>query len=125
VSVPSRILVVEDDPDIREAMSDCLAFDGYEVESAADGALALTALRAHPFDAVVLDLMMPVVTGRDVLAAMGADPRLASIPVVVCTARRDADVDALGAAHLHKPFDVSDLLAILRRVTRGAGDAAR
>jgi CheY-like chemotaxis protein len=116
VSGASRILVVEDDADIREAMTECLAFEGYDAEGAANGALALAALRTVRYDAIVLDLMMPVMTGREVLAHLSADPSLAAIPVVVCTALRDADVYALGTARLFKPFEVSELLGAVRRL---------
>jgi CheY-like chemotaxis protein len=118
VSAP-RILIVEDDADIREAMAECLASDGLATAGAENGAVALSALRAERYDAVVLDLMMPVMNGRELLAVMRADAELASIPVVVCTALREPDVHGLGTACLLKPFEVTDLLAALHRVTGG------
>jgi CheY-like chemotaxis protein len=121
VSPPTRILIVEDDADIREAMAECLASDGLSTDGAENGAVALDALRTAEYDAVVLDLMMPVMSGRELLDAMRADDALARIPVVVCTALREPDVRDLGSACLLKPFEVDELLDVLHRVTGTPG----
>ncbi len=80
-----RILVVEDTELLRRIYHDKLAQDGYTVLTAGDGLDALAALRANPVDLVLLDLIMPRMGGLDVLENMKADPRTASIPVVILT----------------------------------------
>jgi CheY-like chemotaxis protein len=108
------VLVVEDDRDIRDALSEALAFEGYRVAAARDGADGLARARAlHP-DLIVLDLMMPVMTGFEFLEARRADRALSATPVIVVTARHPAEVD--GCEILHKPFDLEALLSTARRV---------
>src|SRR5690349_16993945 len=82
-----RVLVVDDDADIRETVSLILEDEGYEVQSAQDGAAALGVLRAGPLpDVILLDLMMPVMNGWQFREQQTRDPRLAAIPVVVLSA---------------------------------------
>ena len=112
------ILVVDDDPDVREALADLLHSRGYRVSSAADGAKALQWLRES--DAVcliLLDLMMPVMDGHEFLEHRNADPALAGIPVVVITAGRHPQGSlAPGASDVvHKPFESDQLIGIVRR----------
>jgi len=78
---------VDDDPDSRRVAARFLAEAGVRVREAVDGETALMEMRAHAPDVVVLDLMMPVLDGFGVLAAMRADPLLAGIPAVVLTAK--------------------------------------
>ena len=80
------VLVVDDDAMIRETMQLLIEDAGYEVVTAADGMEGIDAMRAHRPCLVVLDLMMPLMTGWQVLAAMKADVRLAEIPVCVVSA---------------------------------------
>ncbi len=80
-----RILIVEDTELLRRMYHDKLVSDGFEVSTASDGLEALTELRNTHFDLVVLDLIMPRMGGLEVLETMKADPRLASIPVVILT----------------------------------------
>ena len=82
-----EVLVVDDDTDSRRVASRFLASSGVTVREAPDGESALVEMRMQPPDVVVLDLMMPVLDGFGVLAAMRADPTLAGIPVVVLTAK--------------------------------------
>jgi two-component system KDP operon response regulator KdpE len=120
-----RILVVDDEPQIRRALKTTLTAHGYEVELAEGGESALAALAANPPDGVVLDLMMPTVDGFDVLRQLRA---WAQIPVIVLSARggeRDK-VDALDLGaddYLTKPFGMEELLARLRAVLRRASSA--
>jgi len=121
-------MVVEDDTDIRSALVSILRSESYRVVSACDGREALDLLRggARP-DVILLDLMMPVMTGADFRVAQLADPALAHIPVVVLTADggfRDAG-RLLGAADAFpKPFDLEALLSSIERVGRaGEGPA--
>jgi CheY-like chemotaxis protein len=109
-----HVLVVDDDEDIREALADTLTLLGFRVSTAADGAQALAAMEASPEIpvAIVLDLMMPIMDGEEFGRTIRANPRFASIPIVVLSARNEADAIA---AELHadsvlrKPVLLSDL----------------
>jgi len=114
------VLVVEDDRDTRDAIVLMLEHEGYEVLSAPDGRAALKLLRegAAPA-AIVLDLMMPVMSGWDFRRHQLADPALASIPVIVLSADPLAArlADSAGVREvLAKPADVEALLHSLERV---------
>lgn len=113
------VLVVDDDADLRSTLALVLGDAGFAVATARDGEEALAWLGAHPRPSVILlDLMMPVLDGWGVLAALRADPALAAIPVVVCTAAHlgDPRLKHLGAAPLmRKPFDLDALVALLQR----------
>ncbi len=88
----SGILVIEDSPDLREAMADVLLDEGYTVMTASDGRDALTILEACRPALLVMDLMMPTMSGFELLELMKCDPALASIPVLVVTASIDHGV---------------------------------
>jgi CheY-like chemotaxis protein len=108
------VLVVEDDDDIRATLEDVLAGDGYAVSGAANGreALALLETLARPC-LILLDLMMPVMNGREFLAALRADDALAPIPVVIVSAWPDEARATKGAqGFVKKPVE----LDVLRRV---------
>ena len=109
----SCILVVEDDRVVREVVSDALVDAGYAVAKAADGADALDQLRDHPADAILLDLMMPVMDGWTFLAEMSRDAQLCSIPVGIMSAvpalRQAARQQGIQVA-VGKPFAVDELL---------------
>src|SRR5688500_17713436 len=103
----TRVLVVEDDEGIREALCDLLATEGFDVTSAVHGADALEKLRGNGEkpNVILLDLMMPVMDGWAFRAEQRRDPALAAIPVVVITASRSADVASLEPrAFLKKPI---------------------
>jgi CheY-like chemotaxis protein len=112
------ILVVEDDADIRAALSSILGGEGYAVFCANDGCEALGLLRRglRP-DAILLDLMMPVMSGWQVMEALVEDCELCKTPVVVVSASHDAPAGA--QAFLAKPFGID---ALLSTVERFAGD---
>ena len=118
-----RILIVDDEPQIRRALRTALAGHGYQVEVAEDGAAALTAIATRVPDAVVLDLVMPTVDGFAVLRQTRA---WSPVPIVVLSARgqeRDK-VEALDLGaddYLTKPFGMAELLARRRAVLRRAG----
>ena len=117
-----RVLVVDDDPDIRELLVSVLADDGYEAASARDGRDALDVLDRWPADVIVLDLMMPVMDGWTFAARM---KEKWTIPIVVLSAATEVRKHAaqLGAADvIPKPFDIETLLPCIARVARG--DAA-
>jgi CheY-like chemotaxis protein len=113
-----EILVVDDDHDIREMVAEILALDGYRVRSALNGKVALEKARANRPDLIVLDLMMPVMTGWQFLDAQREDPRLATIPVVVVTAALVSHVEG-AAVLLRKPFDLDTLLMTAARFCGG------
>jgi DNA-binding response OmpR family regulator len=128
----SKILVVEDDPDIAELIRHYLERAGHAVHRLASGGGALPRLRAEPADLVILDLMLPEVDGLVICQAMRSDPAIAGIPVIMLTARGDeADRVAgleLGADdYVTKPFSPKELTArvaaLLRRTSRPASGA--
>ncbi|MCO5169860.1 MAG: response regulator [Planctomycetes bacterium] len=110
----TRLVLVEDDPHIGVLVAFALEPLGLVIERFADGEAALTRLRAGPPpDLVLLDLMLPRLSGREVLRALEADPALDRVPVLVLSARAAPPelTRARGAlAFLAKPFDVDDLL---------------
>ncbi len=121
----ANILVVEDDTEIRAALCAILREEGHRVLSAADGSEALAQLRGGERPAIILlDLMMPAMSGAEFRAAQLGDPRLAGIPVVVLSAdcRFLETARALGAAAAFgKPFEVSLLLDTISRMADGCG----
>jgi CheY-like chemotaxis protein len=115
-----QVLVADDDEAVRLAIAEVLREDGFEVSVARDGEEALTTLRcgARP-GLVVLDLMMPRVTGWQVLDVMERTPDLADIPVIVVTAFDARPGLPPGCRVLHKPFEREVLLAEARDLTGG------
>jgi two-component system, OmpR family, response regulator RegX3 len=115
-----RILVVDDEPAIREAVSYALEREGWEVSEEADGAAALETALAEPFDAVVLDLMLPGMPGTDVCRRLRAE---STVPILILTAK-ESEVDRvvgleLGADdYVTKPFSLAELLARVRALLR-------
>jgi CheY-like chemotaxis protein len=112
-----RVLEVEDDPGIRRMVSEILLSEGYEVVSAVHGKDALEKMEGgfRP-DVILLDLMMPVLNGFEVLRVLHRTPRWSSIPVVIVSANQGYDSVDLGtAAIILKPFDFKVLLNTLRR----------
>ena len=107
-----RVLVVDDDPDILESLI-LLLETRYSITAAGNGALALELLARHAFDAVVLDLMLPMLDGTRVLAELRQ--RGNTVPVILISAHRDLEHQLLqhqelGAfASLRKPFDIREL----------------
>jgi CheY-like chemotaxis protein len=119
-----RILIVDDDEDIRETLIEVVQDSGYEAVGAAHGRDALDRLRdGGPRPCVILlDLMMPVMDGWQFREAQRNDPELAGIPVVVISAyRHRPSVTELDAAeYLNKPVQVDSLIEALRRHCPGA-----
>ena len=118
------ILVVDDEKDIAEIVSDLLRGEGFETAMAYDGQEALTALRRLQPDAVVLDLKMPVMDGLQVLRHMRADPSLQTIPVVILTATRviedlQQELQQLLVHHcISKPFEPEELVRCVTEVLK-------
>jgi DNA-binding response OmpR family regulator len=108
-----RILIVDDEPMVRETISRVLVEEGYAVDCAADGEMALARCRSHPPDVILLDLMMPGMNGRQFLSTLRGDLGRTEVPVVVMTAVHGLGQRALslGADDMvEKPFDVDELL---------------
>lgn len=122
----SRILVIEDEPGIVDFLERGLRSYGFEVESAADGVSGAERALQEPFDLVVLDLMLPLRSGMEVLHELHeAKPAL---PVIVLTARgevqdRVAGLDAGAIDYLTKPFSLTELAARIRAQLRSAAQA--
>jgi CheY-like chemotaxis protein len=114
------VLVVDDDPSIRKMVIAALKRDAasYTFAEAANGRDALEVMREQEPDVVVLDLMMPIVSGWDVLRERAGDDHLKKIPVIVVSANRDPElVTAMQSgicAFLPKPFDIGALRALVR-----------
>ncbi len=112
------ILVVDDDEDLRELVSDALVLAGYRVRTARNGKVALEQAQLMRPDLIVLDLMMPVMNGWQFLEAQREDPDLASVPVIVVTAGPDSQAEG-AAVFMRKPFDVATLLTVVARFCGG------
>src|SRR5947209_4411374 len=118
-----RVLVVDDDPQLREALSRALELDGYDVSTASNGVKALDAISGARPDVMVLDVMMPYVGGLDVCRTLRE--RKDRLPILVLTARdevgdRVAGLDAGADDYLTKPFALEELRARLRALLRRA-----
>jgi CheY-like chemotaxis protein len=108
-----RILVVEDNPDLRELLADALDDAGYDVEQVTNGAEALARAEVSLPDAILLDLMLPVMDGAEFLRARQGRPLLARVPVMVLTAHpfHYRILDGLGATLVvRKPYNLDELL---------------
>lgn len=113
-----RILIVDDDPDIRQFLLDRLRSSGYEVEIAKDGREALSAVERSNFDGIVLDISIPEVDGLEVLRRIREHNR--TVPVVMVTAsgskeRADQAINLGAQAYLLKPFDATHLRELVDR----------
>ncbi len=123
--MPPRVLIVDDELDIRQAVAELLSDDGYQVIVAGDGAEALAYLREFHPHRVLLDLMMPGMNGWQFRAAQkhDPDPECSNVPVVVLSAlEQDSQLDA--DAYMQKPFGVDDLLSTVHRLTPPWGPGA-
>ncbi|SFE91562.1 ATP-binding protein [Methylobacterium sp. yr596] len=136
VSAVGRILLADDNADMRDHVRRLLVEHGYTVETAPDGEAALAAARARRPDLLLTDVMMPGLDGFGLLAAVRGDERLRDLPVIMLSARAgdEAKVEGLGAGaddYLTKPFSARELLARvgtnlqLARVRREAAEALR
>jgi two-component system, chemotaxis family, chemotaxis protein CheY len=111
------VLVVEDDPDIRQAMADLLEDDGYECLLAEHGLDALEALQRRTPSLLLVDLVMPVMNGVELIARLRADARWRKLPIVVMTAEGQriigVDLESLDVRVLKKPVDIASLAQVL------------
>jgi Response regulators consisting of a CheY-like receiver domain and a winged-helix DNA-binding domain len=122
--MPPKILIVEDEEQIASFLRRGLAYEGYEVDVAPDGAVALTKARETRMDLVVLDLMLPGMDGLEVCRRLRTAN--SSLPILVLTARdsvsdRVQGLDAGADDYMVKPFALAELLARVRALLRRAG----
>ncbi len=118
-----HVLVIEDEPNIVEAISFILSREGYRVDSHCNGEDAADAVRARAPDVLILDAMLPGRSGYDILRELRDDPATASLPVLMLTARgqtRDREMaERAGASRfMTKPFANSEVLDAVRALTR-------
>ena len=112
------VLVVDDDIDILDGLSELLKLAGFEVVTARNGMEALARARARRPCMVLLDLMMPVMSGQEFRAAQSTDPSISSVPVIVVTAAQPSRTELAKLAPQEcflKPVDTHRLLAAVRR----------
>jgi len=118
--VNERILVVDDAEAILDAVTDALTAEGFQVHGASDGIAALEAAQAEPFDLVILDLMLPGLSGTEICRRLRAE---SPVPIIMLTAR-DAEADRvlgleIGADdYITKPFSEVELLSRVRAILR-------
>ena len=120
----SRILVVDDDPSTRFVLRLILEKEGYEIIEAPHGEAALDVIRSDPLpDVVMTDLMMPIMGGLELIQRLRAEPRTASIRIVVVSsnpeAARSLKASGLVDAIIGKPFDAAILAGGIRAVANG------
>ena len=124
-----KILVVDDEPAVRESLRRALELEGYDVELADDGEAALERLEGSAqADAVILDVLMPGIDGLEVCRRLRAQDN--AVPVLMLTARAEVDsrvagLDAGADDYLPKPFALAELLARLRALLRRATQRGR
>jgi two-component system, OmpR family, alkaline phosphatase synthesis response regulator PhoP len=123
--MPTRILIVEDDPDIADLVAHYLDKAGFMTERATSGRDALAAITAKPPDLLVLDLMLPQVDGLEICRILRSDKKTAAIPIIMLTARADESERIVGLElgaddYLAKPFSPNELVARVRALIRRA-----
>ena len=123
----TTILIADDDPDLRDILRSVLEPAGFSVAEAANGELALEAIRTQPPDLVILDYMMPGITGPQICERLKQDMRLRHLPVIMLTGKSELQdkvygINAGADDYLVKPFEPRELLArvhmVLRRTSR-------
>jgi len=124
-----NILVAEDDRDIAELVAHYLRKAGWAVHVAGSGDEALASARQQPFDLVILDVMLPGLSGLEVCRALRADKRTAQVPIIMLTARAEETDRIIGLEigaddYVSKPFSPNELVARIRALVRRAARAA-
>ena len=121
------ILVVEDNQDLRELIIRMLVFEDYEILTAKDGETALDLITLHRFDLVLLDIMMPGMSGMEVLAKIRSakDSQIKNMPVVMVTAKSliddiDAALSAGATSYIVKPFRAAALKTKIHNILDGS-----
>jgi len=125
ICVRKRILIVEDEDALRGLYRTTLSLAGYAVDEASDGLVALSVIDNNPPDLIILDLMLPTVSGYVVQQDIAARSRTRDIPIVIVTGSADLLVDQLNVACvLRKPVTPDDLILTVRSCLRTASAAA-
>lgn len=111
-----RVLLIEDEPSIIEAIRFILTRDGWSVQTHSNGITAADRVREGPPDVVILDVMLPGRSGLDILEELRGDPAMADLPILILTARgqsadRDRAEQGGASRYMTKPFSNSDILA--------------
>jgi len=123
---PVKIFIADDDPLLLDGLSRALTGRGYTVRTAPDGPRLLSLMERERPDLVVLDIMMPGMSGLDVLRRVRDDGRWPGVPVMMVTALTDAEVTESARDHgasdvMHKPFRLRDLVSRIELWLRAAG----
>ncbi|WP_197377732.1 response regulator transcription factor [Mycolicibacterium baixiangningiae] len=121
---PVRVLVVDDEPVLAELVSMALRYEGWDIATAGDGATAIALARENPPDVVVLDVMLPDMSGLDVLAKLRE--QIPGLPLLLLTAKdsvedRIAGLTAGGDDYVTKPFSLEEVVLRLRALLRRTG----
>ena len=120
-----NILIVDDEPGIRQMLAFAIASDGYESTEAGDAQEALAAVQQNPPDLILLDWMLPGLSGVDLARRLKLDPKTSQIPIIMLTARAEETekvrgLDSGADDYVTKPFSTRELLARIRAVLRRA-----
>ena len=120
----TRVLIIEDEPNIAESLSFILQRADFDIDTALDGTEALRCLRKQTYSVLILDIMLPGISGFDVLRSVRSDKALEGLPVIVLTAKGQAAdrkaAEATGAtAFITKPFSNAEVVERVRQLTGG------
>lgn len=118
-----KILIIEDERDIRELVTHYLTKEGYRVESVSDGAKGLSLARTLNPDLIILDLMLPELDGLEVCKKLRADPKTVAVPIIMLTAKGEETDKIVGLElgaddYLTKPFSPKELTARVKALLR-------
>ena len=120
-----NILIVDDDPVIRTLVTEYLAHYGHTVEVVESGKLCLEKLQEKSPDILILDMLMPDMSGMEVLESLRANPLTANLPVIMLSADKSMAADATHGAHadryIQKPFDIKDFLQAIDELHKPVG----
>jgi DNA-binding response OmpR family regulator len=117
----SRVLIVEDEPEILDLIGDLLTLEGYDVHQLRRIPVGLDQVRALAPNAIVLDLRLPGLGGMELVRLLAADRQLRRTPIVICSGAADLtrvygpELARLGCEVVHKPFELEDLIGSVRR----------
>ena len=119
-----RVLAVDDEPDVLMIVRTALQSEGFDVETAANGKDCLEIATENPPDLIILDVMMPGMSGFDVLKELKAEPKTSTVPVIMLTglSERDKMLEALSSGidyYIVKPFDFNDLIGKVNQALAG------
>jgi CheY-like chemotaxis protein len=128
--VAKSVVIVEDEPDTAEMLAEMMRLLGYQVHKSYSGLRAVDLIAEKKPTAVLLDQMMPEISGLEVLATLRLDPRLRNIPVIMVSAKSlpsdiRSGLDAGAANYLAKPVSFSDLKMAIEQATSGDGSTLK